>query len=556
MDKQDDNAASIPSTEETHPRFSNAQAERVIFWATNTDGKCELISANWTQTTGQQMALARGTGWLEAIALEDRAMVTERVQRAIATRSGLYLRYRLRNAEKHMQWILHDASPRFLPSGKFHGLIGTLSDSDDHDGEMAVETSAQRVYDYVDEISLGAIAIGMDGRVVHCNGILTKMLDIHRNDLIGKDWIDEHVTLVHQPQLRKLISGEIPFSELPSELEYAIEINNSEHLFRWHLTLIRDAEGNPISLMMMGNDITQWRRLGDSVRLSARVLETSNEAIMITDRNNNIVSVNASFSTLTGYSAEEVLGKNPRILKSNRHSAEFYQKMWQELQEKGSWRGDIWDRRKDGTVYPKYLAVSTIRNSQDEIINYSAIFHDVTERVAIENRLDHLAHFDPLTDLPNRTLLQDRLEQAIAAADRRGESFAVVFIDLDGFKPINDAHGHETGDEALKLVAQRLRHTLRSMDTAARLGGDEFIAILTDIQSTETTRQVTEKILTALSEPYQIGDLDIRMSASIGVSIYPDDERDANGLLRTADQAMYVGKRGGRNQVVFYKHTD
>jgi diguanylate cyclase (GGDEF)-like protein len=229
--------------------------------------------------------------------------------------------------------------------------------------------------------------------------------------------------------------------------------------------------------------------------------------------------------------------------------------MWDSLLTLGHWRGDIWDRRKDGSFYPKFLAITTVRDERGRVTNYSAIFYDITERKALEDELDHLAHYDALTGLPNRMLLQDRLEQAIAAAERQQQHFALLFIDLDGFKPINDRYGHAAGDVLLQQVGHRLLTVVRAMDTAARLGGDEFVVILTDVKRRENAAGVAEKILEALCAPYELGDwaeTPVSITASIGVSIYPNDELVAQELLRTADVAMYRAKREGKGRVSFY----
>jgi diguanylate cyclase (GGDEF)-like protein/PAS domain S-box-containing protein len=303
---------------------------------------------------------------------------------------------------------------------------------------------------------------------------------------------------------------------------------------------------------MMGSDITEWRRMGDRLRLNAQVFDSSNEAMVITDRQNNIISVNRAFTRLTGYEREEALGKNPRILNSGRQDAAFYRSMWESIIENGFWRGDIWDRRKDGSCYPKFLSITAIRDDGGEIVKFSAVFYDVSERKEMELQLENLAHYDSLTGLPNRMLLHDRLEQAIATAERQRQHFALLFIDLDGFKPVNDEHGHGVGDAVLKLVGERLNMVIRGMDTAARLGGDEFVVILTDIHNRENTERVAEKIIGELSEPYQVAGKTLSISASIGASLYPSDQKVAMDLLRTADEAMYQAKRDGKRRVKFY----
>jgi diguanylate cyclase (GGDEF)-like protein/PAS domain S-box-containing protein len=306
---------------------------------------------------------------------------------------------------------------------------------------------------------------------------------------------------------------------------------------------------------MMGSDITRWRMIGDHQRLTAQMFENSTEAMVLADRDNNIISVNAAFTRLTGYTRDEAIGQNPRILRSGRHDKEFYRQMWQSILTQGCWRGDIWDRRKDGSCYPKFLTITAIRDEQGEIQNFSAIFYDITERKSLEDQLDHLAHYDVLTGLPNRALLQDRLEQAIAGAERQKQHFALLFIDLDGFKEINDNYSHAAGDRLLQLAGQRLLEEIRSMDTAARLGGDEFVVILTDVRQRDNVALVAGKILESLSAPYDLGELadaPVSVSASIGVSIYPNDELIAHELLRSADEALYRAKRDGKGRVIFF----
>ena len=530
-----------------------AHPKRVLFWTADTEGHCEVVSANWTDYTGQSLQEAHGRGWMEVIHAEDRPRVVDAMRWAISAQRGFYLHYRICRPDGSSHRILHDASVRTLPSGKFNGLVGTLTDeSDSASGERSLQNSAEQVYEFLDSVSLAAIAVDPAGLLVHINPAMALQLEQSTADLIGSDWIGQHVSPQDRPRLSQLLRGELPLSELPSEFEYQIETATGRRLYRWHLTLIRDYSGRPVSVTMMGADISKWQRDGDHSRLTAQMFESSNEAMVITDRNNLIVSVNAAFSRLTGYHRDEAIGKNPRILQSGKHEAAFYEAMWQSLLEHGYWRGDIWDRRKDGTYYPKFLAITAMKDEQNEISHFSAIFYDVSERKKLEEKLETLAHYDSLTGLPNRMLLQDRLEQTIATAERQRQHFALLFIDLDGFKPINDTFGHAFGDEVLKVVAERLNQAVRGMDTAARLGGDEFVVVLTDIRSAENAGNVAEKIIAAISEPYEIAGESARLSASIGVSIYPNDELVAQELLRTADEAMYKAKREGKQRVIFY----
>lgn len=529
------------------------QPARILFWMADTTGACELVSGNWQDYTGQTLEEALGQGWLALVHAEDRAQLLEAIRLGVNAQQGFHLHYRLHRADGKFRRVLHDAVARFLPSGKFNGLVGTLTEeSDAHAGELALERAAQQVYDFLDGIQLAAVAIDFDGNVVHCNQVMARLCGLEIVDLLGENWIDVFVSPESRQQVARLVDGHVAPSVLPAEMEYPIETSGGNRLFRWHLTLIRNFEGHPISIAMLGTDITQWRQVGDHSRLAAQMFDASREAMVITDRNNRIVSVNDAFTTLTGYTREDAIGQNPSVLQSGRHDRAFYQAMWANIVEQGYWRGDIWDRRKDGSFYPKYLAITVIRNEAGEITHFSAIFYDVTERKALEDKLDHLAHYDGLTGLPNRMLLQDRLEQAIASAERQRQKFALLFIDLDGFKRINDEMGHPVGDAVLKLVAERLLAAIRGMDTAARLGGDEFVIILSDIRNAENAAWVAEKVVESLSTPYPVDGVALPLSASIGVSIYPNDERVANELLRTADEAMYKAKRGGKRQVKFY----
>jgi diguanylate cyclase (GGDEF)-like protein/PAS domain S-box-containing protein len=480
-------------------------------------------------------------------------MVIDTMRAAIETHRGFYLHYRLHRADGSARRILHVAAARALPSGQFDGLVGTLTDeSDTEAGEESLQHSEEQVFEFLEGVGLAAVAIDIQGKLVHVNQVMAAQIGQTVESLLGCRWVDQFVCSEDRPRIAGLFAGSTLLSALPQELEYQVETARGRCLFRWHLTLIRDPAGAPMSIAMMGSDITEWRRLGDRLRLNAQVFDSSNEAMVITDRQNNIISVNRAFTRLTGYEREEALGKNPRILSSGRHDAAFYRTMWQQIVEEGYWRGDIWDRRKDGSCYPKFLSITAMRDDAGAIEKFSAVFYDVSERKKMEAQLENLAHYDSLTGLPNRMLLHDRLEQAIATAERQRQHFALLFIDLDGFKPVNDAHGHAVGDEVLKVVGQRLSMVIRGMDTAARLGGDEFVVILTDIRNRENAERVAEKIIGELSEPYQVAGKTLSISASIGASLYPSDQKVAMDLLRTADEAMYQAKRDGKRRVKFY----
>lgn len=286
----------------------------------------------------------------------------------------------------------------------------------------------------------------------------------------------------------------------------------------------------------------------EQLRLAAAVYANAREGMVITDREGTILDVNEAFTLLTGYAREEVLGKNPRLLKSDRHDAAFYAGMWQSLREKGRWRGEIWNRRKDGSIYPEFLSIAAVYDERGETTHYLANFIDISELKAEEEKLRQLAHYDPLTGLPNRTLLMDRLDWALKQMWRRERLLAVCFLDLDGFKAVNDTHGHEAGDRLLVEVARRLSSAVRGGDTVARLGGDEFVLLLVDLTTIAELEQILERIFAALGQSFPLAGTTVRVGASIGVTLFPIDEASADGLLRHADHAMYRAKQAGRGR--------
>lgn len=298
----------------------------------------------------------------------------------------------------------------------------------------------------------------------------------------------------------------------------------------------------PVSIV----DISEHKKLEKELKLSSRVFSDTHEGIIITDADKFIVDVNPAFSDITGYSREEVIGKKPNILSSGKHQPQFYTMMWQQIAEQGYWQGEIWNRRKNGEIYAELLTTSLLKDSDGKIVNYLGMFTDITHSKRQQENMRRMAHYDQLTGLPNRTLLFDRFNQAIAHSKRSGTLLAVCFLDLDDFKPVNDIFGHDVGDKLLIDVAHRLKLALRSEDTVSRLGGDEFSLLLGDIKSTNQCYEMLERVIHSLSSTYIIDEHTINISASIGVSLSPLDGVELDSLLRHADQAMYQAKQEGK----------
>lgn len=288
------------------------------------------------------------------------------------------------------------------------------------------------------------------------------------------------------------------------------------------------------------------------LRLAAQVFESSGEAIMITDKNNCIVEVNQAFTTLTGYSLSDIKGQNPNLLSAGRTDPDVYNAMWQNIEEHGFWQGELWDKDKSGRIYPKWISISVVRNAYNDIEFYIASFTDISERKAAEEHINRLAHRDALTGLFNRFSLQDAIDQALARAKREKIEMAILIIDLDHFKEINDTYGHAAGDNLLIEAGQRMRNSVRETDIVARWGGDEFVVVLTHVDNTAATERVAEKIRYNLDFPYMHGDIKMISSPSIGISAFPADGNNIETLMKNADMALYHAKERGRNNCQFF----
>lgn len=299
-------------------------------------------------------------------------------------------------------------------------------------------------------------------------------------------------------------------------------------------------------------DVTQKRLDEEQMRLASKVFENTLEGVLVTDPKGNIVYTNQAFQDITGYSNEEVMGKNPKILSSGKHDQKFYQDMWQALIEKGEWQGEIWNRRKTGEIYPEWLTLSAIKDNCGKTVQYAAILSDLTSRKQNEERIKHLAYHDALTDLPNRYLFLDRLTLALAHSARHESTLAVLFLDLDRFKDVNDTLGHAAGDHLLQEVARRLQKCIRDEDTVARMGGDEFTLLLPEV-NVERAKDVARRILKVFEKPFLLEDKELLITPSIGIATASDKSIDAQTILRYADLAMYKAKESGKNRYWIYQ---
>ena len=544
---------SYPGCEETLHFL--AFPAHLLAWTSDADGRCDFVSPSWTEFTGREQSQELGRGWLDRVHPEDRGNLETRLEEARRERQPFQVLYRYLRDDGEFRWFVQRGMPRIAAAGEFSGYLGLCFDvTACGSTETDLEQSAQRMIELLKQTRLIAVILDPLGKVQFSNGGLCRLLQRSPVELMGSGLFERHLAPGDRKLLATLYPAGMQSSHFPVEFESELVAGDGKSCHvAWHAIVLREGSGRVKCSVLIGEDVTALRREQGHASLCARAFEATDHAIIVTGVDGRIISVNGAFSQLTGYSREDALGQTPRILKSGRHERAFYDYMWSALLEKGHWHGDIWDRRKDGSFYPKYLSINAIRNAEGELSNYVGIFYDISERRTIEERLDQLAHYDTLTGLPNRCLLLDRLDQAIERAIRAGARVALLYIDLDHFKQVNDTLGHAAGDALLKAVGQRMKSSVRAVDTVARLGGDEFVVLLPDVNQIADVDLVARKLLDALMPAYALGDAAVAATPSIGISTYPEDSSDMDELLRHADAAMYQVKQGGRGNYRFFQ---
>ena len=427
--------------------------------------------------------------------------------------------------------------------------------------------NSEKSYRYLVDHSPDIIyTLDEDGLFTFVNNRAEQLLGFTRDELIGKHYAvlvhDDDVELAHYVFKERRIGD-----RASNNVELRLKCNNGDYESRTFDNSFLTISFNSVGIYSqnekknsneylgtygVARDITERRRAEESLRITSSVFDNTQEAVVITDANNKIIDVNPAFTNITGYSREEVIGQNPGFLKSGRQDKIFYDKMWHSLKQDKAWRGEIWNKRKSGEMFPEILSISVISDKEGKPLRYVAVFSDISHIKAHEAELSRVAHYDVLTSIPNRLLLADRMKQAIAQTTREQNMMAVCYLDLDGFKPINDTLGHEAGDQVLIEVSNRIGNTIRGGDTVARLGGDEFVVLLLGLEKVEECKSTLERLLATIAQSITVKNKTSSISASIGVSIYPPDEEDPDTLLRHADQAMYIAKQSGKNRFHLY----
>lgn len=439
-------------------------------------------------------------------------------------------------------------------AGRSRYLLGISEDvTERRQTEEALRRSYAEIEDLYNHAPCGYQSLDSEGRIVRINDTQLAWLGYRRDEIVERTVFADLLTGRSRSTFD---SGFARLKTAGSVRDLELEVlrkDGSVLLGLFSATAIHDAHGNYVACRATLFDITERKRVEENLHLAEKVFAHSSEGVLITDRDKRILSVNSAFTAITGYEPAEVLGERPGMLKSDMHDRAFYRRMRRALREKGFWSGEVWDRRKDGGLYPSRLTINAVNDKRTSAVtHYIALFSDITERKASEEHIRRLAQYDFLTNLPNRVLFDDRLVQTLASAKRHNKLFAVMFLDLDRFKNVNDSLGHRAGDRLLQQVAERLRGALRESDTVCRQGGDEFVILLSEINYAEDVAYVAHKVIQTVSQPYQLQDRELVVTASVGISVFPDDGGDPDTLLKNADSAMYHAKSTGRNNYQFF----
>ena len=459
------------------------------------------------------------------------------------------IEYRLRNADGVVVWLSNSMSLVSDERGRPVLATGVTTDvTARRQSELAVRESEEKYRLSMDALQIGVFVVEHHS-FRFSNPALCRMFGYTAEEFARGMGPADVVAPEHHQQLIEHIKRRVAGEKVPPYELIGVRKDGT----RFPMLVSGEAIvlGGRVSSVGTLLDLTAQREAEKSIRLSARVFESSQEAILLTDAKSNIVSVNSAFCELTGYSSEEVLGRNPRLLSSGRHQPDFFTSMWQSIDYNDKWQGEVWNRKKNGDFFPVWLRINVYRDPNGSIQNYVGIATDISERLAAQEHIRQLAYFDVLTGLPNRRMLEDRAVQALVAAERDSNAVTLMFIDLDQFKKVNDSLGHSAGDTLLGAVAIRILDCVRRVDTVARLGGDEFVVLLPKTDD-DGAVEVARKILAAVALPVRLGVHELSVTPSIGISVFPQDGRDFETLLKHADTAMYHAKESGRNAYRFF----
>ena len=498
-----------------------------------------------------QLMRSSASHWSDIICPEDRRMQGRTVQEAMASGRPYQIEYRIIDATGTERWVAENGQPQKDPATGVAWVDGILSDIGERKhNEMRIEGLLAEQSAILDNVMFGVMFVRAR-RVVSVNRRCEELFGYAPGAMTGQS-----TAIVFPSGADFDAAGVRQYRALTLDMDFSEErqYRRADGSLFWCLVSGRaldQGHANDGSIWVYA-DVTERRQAEEKLRLSATVLEHIADGVMVIGLDGRIVAVNPAFTQITGYTEIEALGQDASMTRSQRHEGQFYVDMWRESAATGFWRGEIWKQRKSGELYLEWLTISAVRNERAAITHYVGVFSDITKVKESQEKLDHMAHHDPLTSLPNRLLFHDRLEHALQRAGRDQQQLAILFIDLDRFKNVNDTLGHHIGDELLKQVAGALTDKLRDGDTLARLGGDEFIVLLENVKGEFGAGHVAEKLMAMFEQPFMVADYELFVTGSVGISLFPNDATDLNMLIRNADVAMYQAKARGRNGYQFY----
>ena len=517
------------------------------------DGPIDFVSDAIEEIAGysaRQFMRGSTHAWVDLICPEDRRAHRRAVKQAVLEVQPYALEYRIIDSFGTERWVAENGQPQAGEQGVtwVDGIIADISQRKHH--EMRIEALLTEQSAILDNVMFGVMFV-RHRRIISVNRRCEDLFGYDPGQMMGKS-----TAIVFTSSYDFEEAGERQYPALAAGGDFSEErqYQRRDGSLFWALVsgcALDPQRPNEGSIWVYA-DITARKEAEEKLRLSATVLEHIADGVMVVDAHGIIVTVNPAFTQITGYTEAEAVGRHSSLTRSARHDAGFYQAMWDELKASGFWRGEIWHQRKNGELYLEWLTISAVRDTHATTTHYVGVFSDITLIKESQEKLDHMAHHDPLTALPNRLLFHDRLQHALLRAARDDEQLAVLFIDLDRFKNVNDTLGHHVGDELLQKVAGQLTARLREGDTLARLGGDEFIVLLERIDGEYGATQVAEKLVTMFEQPFTVAGHELFVTCSVGISLYPDDALDLNMLIRNADVAMYQAKARGRNGYRFY----
>ncbi|MBL8485253.1 MAG: EAL domain-containing protein [Rhodocyclaceae bacterium] len=489
--------------------------------------------------------------WLHFVHADDRLGLLQTVRdKPDAANPRFEVEFRVQRSETEWAWLLgRGRAVDFDAHGRATRLIGTLTNiTARKHAERQLSESEARYRLVVDNVKEAIFHTDALGNWQFLNRAWEEITGFTVAEALGKSFLD----YVHpDDRERNLALFEPLIARKKDYCRHEIRYLHKAGGYRWMEVFARltlGPQGEILGTSGTLYDVSARRAAEERLRLAASVFDHAQEGIVICDPGPRILNVNETFTRVTGYAREEAIGQNPNFLRSGHQDADFYRTMWAALKRDGSWRGELWNRRKSGEVYAEHLTITAVRDADGTLTHYVGVFTDITAIKENQRRLERMAYYDTLTQLPNRSLLADRLQVALARAQREHTLLAVCYLDLDGFKAINDLLGHAAGDALLVEVAERLSHSVRAGDTVARLGGDEFAVLMGGLAGIEDCEHAIERLLQRLDQPYTVCEREFGVTASIGVTLHPLDGGDPDNLLRHADQAMYNAKQAGRNR--------